>query len=193
MTKPTEIDVMKTIDEQLGGLDDIAARQRILRWATEKFFGAASGAAPVYPAAANTALSLSGDGRVSKKAQKSKGPAATSLAIVKDLNLKPTGKTSFKDFVAAKAPASNPEKCLVAVYYLKNELALDKVGIGHVYTCFKVEGWRVPSDLANTLQWAASQEGWFDTKERENIKLTMHGENYVEHDMQKKTAVRGKA
>lgn len=193
MSKPSEIDVMKTIDEQLTALEDAAARQRILRWATDKFFGG-----PGVPLAPVTNLgtpvgALNNTATTAKRPFKpAKNAPASSLVLVKDLNLKPSGKRSFKDFAAAKTPGSNYEKCLVAVYYLKNELGLAKVGVNHVYTCFKVEGWRVPSDLVNTLQWAASQEGWFDTKDREDIKLTTHGENHLEHDMPRKLAASGK-
>lgn len=175
---------MRSIDEQLTALDDGAARQRILRWATEKFFGSGSSIPPNSPIAGSGATPAANP----RKPKSSKGSAGTSLMLIKDLNLKPSGKKSFKDFVSEKAPSSNPEKCLTAVYYLQNVLGLSKVGANHVYTCFKVEGWRVPSDLVNTLQWAASQEGWFDTKDREEIKVTTHGENHIEHDMPRNSA-----
>src|SRR6266849_1968333 len=108
---------MKTIDDQLGALEDPAARQRVLRWATEKFFGLSA----VTPGAASSLLSPGAAGTAKKASKANKSSPAASLAFIKDLNLKPSGKTSFKDFAVAKAPSSNYEKCLVAVYYLKNE------------------------------------------------------------------------
>jgi hypothetical protein len=43
--------------------------------------------------------------------------------------------------------------------------------------------WRVPADLANTLQYTASKDGWLDTKKMDDIKVTTIGENVVEHDL----------
>jgi hypothetical protein len=185
-TKLSEADVIKTLEEKLSALEDNSARQRVLRWAVDRF------ATPASTSSTPPPVVVPQPAAVVKKPPKSGGKPAASpaLAIIKDLNLKPTGKTSFKDFVAAKGPASNQERCLISVYYLKNEVGLTRVGANHVYTCFKVEGWRVPADLVNTLQYAASQSGWFDTKDREDIKLTTHGENHVEHDMPRASSVK---
>src|SRR5439155_21365220 len=137
-------------------IDDQAARQRILRWAAEKF-GSNTTAALINSASA--APSTPSNRRKRKTKKVGKTSTASSLSIVKDLNLKPNGKKSFSYFVTAKQPSSNAEKCLIAVHYLTNVLGL-KAGTSHVFTCFKVQGWRVPADLQNALQWTASQLGW---------------------------------
>lgn len=117
---------------------------------------------------------------------KSQGKVKSPLTIVKDLNLKPKDKKSFDDFVAAKQPNSHQERCLVSVYYLKNDLAIDKVTVGHVNTCFKHVNWRRPSDLNQKLR-SAGHHGWLDTSDSQDISVTTVGENYVEHDLPKKT------
>jgi len=104
-------------------------------------------------------------------------------SIVRDLNLKPSGKKSFREFAAEKQPASNLEKSVVAVYYLHHELGLSAVTVGHVGTCFKDASWRVPSNFANTLAETASRRGWLDTRSMADINVTTHGENLIEHDL----------
>src|ERR1700682_6336645 len=90
----TEIDALRTIDEVLAGLDDNAMRDRVLRWACQKY--------PIH-----TALPASGADRVvpnppakvppakSKGKSRAKAGSTASPSIVRDLNLKPKGRNSF--------------------------------------------------------------------------------------------------
>jgi len=176
-----EIEALKTIDEVLAGLDDNAARDRVLRWACQKYtIGAqppAVGAAPDPRAPAPRSKP--------KGKSRAKANSATSPSVVRDLNLKPKGKDSFDQFAAQKKPGSNQHKCVVAVYYLRHELALSSITVDHVYTCFKHMQWRVPSSLANTMAYVSSVHGWLDTRNMGDIKLTTIGENLVEHDLPK--------
>jgi len=72
------------------------------------------------------------------------------------------------------------QKCVVAVYYLRDKIGMEKVTVQAVFTYFKHLQWPIPTDLKNTLQQAGS-EGWLDTANSEDIKLTAMGENLVEH------------
>ena len=125
----SEIDALKAIDDALSKIDDSKARDRILEWAFKKY-----SSSPLPP----NLIEDDGDGdtRVTKKKtakkkkkakKKGKGQSVTNLSIVKDLNLKPSGKKSFKEFVEAKKPSSNQEKCVVSVYYLNRELKLPNI------------------------------------------------------------------
>jgi hypothetical protein len=184
MSSISEIDLMRVIDDALSKIQDNEIRVRVLKWAWAKF-------------ASNTKIESAGEtpqgaisikkinGKQKKKMKKTTKTKATHT-ILKGLNLKSANKKSFHDFAAEKAPSSNAEKCVVAVYYLKNTLKAEPVGKDHVFTCFKGVGWRLPSDLDNTLQWVASQKGWLDTANMSDIKVTVHGENLIEHDLPKK-------
>jgi hypothetical protein len=179
----TEIDALKTIDDVLAGLDDVATRDRVLRWACQKYL---VGTPP---------LALGTDQRIMpnlpamvplakpKGKFKAKASSAASPSIVRDLNLKPKGRVSFDQFAVQKKPGSNQHKCVVAVYYLRHELGLSLIAVDHVYTCFKHMQWRVPSRLANTMAYVSSVHGWLDTRNMGDIKLTTIGENLVEHDL----------
>lgn len=180
MADISELDVMKVIDEALLGIPDPSTRIRILRWAWDKF-------SPM----PQTVPIDSGIG-VSKKISTSRRKASKSKpspSIVKDLNLKPSGKKSFADFVNEKSPSFNTERCVVCAYYIINELKQGPVSVNHVYTCFKSMGWRLPGNLENTLYWTASQKGWLDTADMSDIKVTISGDNLIEHDLPRKEKV----
>lgn len=181
----TELEALKTIDDVLAGLDDNMTRDRVLRWAWQKY----TVGAPSPEINANQKVPPSTPLRIPaakpKGKSRSKTSSGASPSIVRDLNLKPKGKDSFDKFAAQKKPTSNLHKCVLAVYYLNHELDLAAITVDHVYTCFKHMQWRVPSSLANTMAYAASVYGWLDTRNMADIKMTTIGENLVEHDLPK--------
>ncbi len=177
---------MKALEGALSGLDDSAARDRVLLWACTKF-GSSQLRAVVGPQGTPAPAS----GRPGKSESRAKGKPKskpkTPITVVKDLNLKPQGNKSFREFAQEKNPGNLFEKCTVAVQYLRAVLGSEDVGAGHVLTCFRDIGWRVPSDLANTLQQTASRGGFLDTSDMSDIKVTARGENLVEYDLPRPT------
>jgi hypothetical protein len=113
--------------------------------------------------------------------------AAAGVSIDKSLNLRPTGVESFEAFVESKNPTSDHERSLVAVYYL-TQIAGVKATVDAVYTCYKDRKWRIPSDLRTSLRLTASKKGWINTENSEDIRVAVHGENHVDHDLPAKTA-----
>jgi hypothetical protein len=111
------------------------------------------------------------------------GKAKQTFAWDKALDLAGNGSQTFKMVATQKAPSNALEKCLVAVYWL-TRLSDSSVPatIDQVYTCFKHMDWRVPANLANSLQKAGSK-GWLDTQKREDLRVVVQGENYFEHEM----------
>lgn len=188
----SEVDAIKTVDDALRDLADAPACERVLRWAWARYVPSAAPAGqpvleapPHAPSSRSARKTKTGGG---SKAPKAKGAArkAKSVSMVRDLNLKAKGKKSFADFVEEKQPKSNSEKCTVAVYYLKNELGVAAVTTSHIFTCFKDAHWRVPPNLSNALALTAHRKGWLDTRDLENVDLTTHGENLIEHDLPRK-------
>lgn len=170
----TEIEAMKQIDEALSALSDDAVRERVLRWSSDKH-------------APNAALAPR-DQKPAKKTQGNRSKRSrTTMGVIKDLNLTPKSKKSFRDFAGETSPPSMLQKCAVAVYYLTHEVSVPAVSASHVLTCFKSVGWRLPADLPNTLQQAGTA-GYLDTKKMDDIKITTIGENLVEHDLPKRAA-----
>jgi hypothetical protein len=175
----SELDVMKLVNDELSKIEDPSVRVRILRWAWEKFGGGAG--------AVGTALAPVKATTKPRKPKNGSGtPKTKAPTLLKDLDLKPKGRPSFADVAAAKKPISHYERCLVAVHYLTNAAEVSPVSVDHVYTCFKVMGWRLPADLRNAMQVAASTKGWLDTSNMNDIRVTVHGDNYLEHDLVKR-------
>jgi hypothetical protein len=112
---------------------------------------------------------------------------ATGPSIDKNLNLRPAGVESLADFAASKNPTSDHERSLVAVYWL-TRIAEVKATIDAVYTCYKDRKWVVPTNLRNALPLTASKKGWLITENLDDIKVSVPGENHVEHSLPAKTA-----
>lgn len=167
-----EIEAIKAVAEALEKLEN-DARARVLAWAQSKFGTGAPHASAGQKT--STAAFTPPKGKASKKAK-------TIISMDKTLNLSPQGKESAVDFAASKAPSNAREKCVVAVYYLRDVIGLEKVTAQAVFTFFKSVQWPTPADLKNKLQQAGSA-GWLDTSSSEDIKLTSSGENLVEHSL----------
>ena len=127
---------------------------------------------------AESASNGSGTGKKTGKTRK-----APSYSYVKDLNLQPTGKLSFKDFAASKNPEDSQAFFAISVYYLTKTLELQGVGPNHIYSCFKEVGKSVPTDLGQLGRNVSRRKGWLDTSNGQDIKLTTKGENFVEHEL----------
>jgi hypothetical protein len=181
----SEVKAIEAVDNALAALDP-DERARVLGWAQLKY-GAPSQVTPApvqpplaqpmspAPAPAPTNTSSLSKAKASKKTK-------TIISMDKNLNLSPTGKPSAVQFATEKSPANVMQKCVVAVYYLRDTTEMQKVSTQAVFTFFKHLNWKVPADLRNTLQQAGSA-GWLDTADGEDIKLTSSGENLVEHDL----------
>lgn len=121
---------------------------------------------------------LTEKGRKSRKAQA--GPPK----FKSDLNLRPKGKKSLKDFAAEKKPKSNEERFAVMVYYLEKTLQEKAIDRDHIYTCFKeLGGVKFPLQIDAVLRNSARRKGWIDTSNSSDLKITTRGENFVEHDL----------
>jgi len=181
-----EIEAMKAIAERMEKLSD-AERGRVLGWATSKYGTSSLATPPASPAApvAHSGAVASAKGNASPASpskSKTSRKAKSIITMDKSLNLSPSGKISAMQFATGKAPQNANQKCVVAVYYLRDIIEIDAISVSAVYTFFKTLAWPVPSDLKNTLQQAGTK-GWLDTKDSEDIRLTSMGENLVEHSL----------
>jgi hypothetical protein len=178
-----ELGAMKAISEQLEKLAD-PERNRVLAWALSKY--AHGGIAA--PDLAGSPTKKAGT-KPPKNATKTKSPkkAKSVISMDKSLNLSPSGTKSAAEFASEKAPSNVLQKCVVAVYYLRDFLEMENVSVSAVFTYFKTLNWPIPADLRNALQKAGSM-GWLDTADAEDIKITTMGENLIEHSLPPKTS-----
>ena len=106
-----------------------------------------------------------------------------SFARVKDINFRPEGKVSLRDFWAEKKPTNNHEKNLVIVYYLEEYLDVTAIGVGHVLAAYDEVGVKSPAIPDNSLMVTASQKSWLDTSDMKAVKTTHSGRNTIQYDM----------
>lgn len=179
-----EIEALQAIDTALSALGP-DERTRVLGWAQAKYgtpieITLASNASPTlaHPAATSLAISKTKSGSNGKSSKRSK----SIISMDKSLNLSPPSKQSAVQFGGEKSPGNVIQKSVVAAYYLRHVIELEKVTVEGVFTFFKTLSWPVPTDLKNTLQQAGTQ-GFLDTSNNQDIKLTSLGENLVEHGL----------
>ena len=104
--------------------------------------------------------------------------------MITDLNLRPKGKPSLKDFAAKYVIKSGEELSLLIVYYLKEELK-ETVTVNHIYSCYKELGNKIPQYFKQTLTNQKNRKNWIDVDDWNDIKYTTPGMNYMEHDITK--------
>ncbi|HEX3600005.1 MAG TPA: hypothetical protein VHU84_07665 [Lacipirellulaceae bacterium] len=105
------------------------------------------------------------------------------MSIVKELDLRPEGHFSLRDFYAGLNPETQTKQVAVFIYYLKHKAAVEKVSANHVFTCYKEVSGKSPGDLPQIIRNTASKHGWVDCTDAEDIKITNRGEALVEHDL----------
>lgn len=174
---------LRALDALLGGLDvpsDGHAKVGKLPVETAKPIGTFDDGRTPKPGATTGASHAKAGSRGNKK--------EGSVSLVADLNLRPKGKKTLREFYAEKKPATNEQTFAVMVYYLDKVLGLSGINPNHIYTAFKDLDVRVPNRLRTVLSNSASRHHWIDTSDKENMKLTIHGENFVEHDLPNATA-----
>jgi hypothetical protein len=118
---------------------------------------------------------------------KSKRPAKAPQLDVLDDVLQGQSLTKLKTFFDDKHPNTAQEKNTLFVYFLKQSLDVKSVAINHVYTCYKRLGIRYPTALRQSLADTAFRKRYLDTSSFEDIKLTAAGENFIEHELPRKS------
>lgn len=132
----------------------------------------------------DTAMEVDSPDAFDASPPKSKKPRrAPSYSLVKDLNLMPEGRESFTHFFGRKKPEGPQETLTVCVYWLSKIAEITGIGPNHLYTCLKEAKVSVPNDIAQVCRNIANRKGWIDTRDGNDLKVTINGENHVEHKM----------
>jgi hypothetical protein len=121
----------------------------------------------------------------SSRSRKRSGEQREAYQIVKDLNLVPKGKQSLRDFISQFQPASNMEWNAVFVYYLESVVEIRPITPAHVFTCYRDAKLPIPKALPQSLIDTSSRKGWLNTSTIDDIRLTVGGTNFVEHELAK--------
>lgn len=105
------------------------------------------------------------------------------IELVPDLNFKPGGKTSLREFVAEKAPKNDMEHVVVLVYYMQHTIKLPTIGPGHIRTAFKDINVPLPVDLRATIRNLRRSKAWLKFTDIDAIRVATAGENFVVHEL----------
>jgi hypothetical protein len=105
------------------------------------------------------------------------------LELVPDLNFRPNGKQTLKEFVEQKRPKNDVESVLVLLHYMQHSMGLSKIGPAHVMTAFKEVGKPIPADLKQTIRNIKKSKMLLNFTDIEDVRMTTQGDNFVEHEM----------
>jgi len=123
--------------------------------------------------------------KLSKGKRTKKGRRIPKIAGDLDLSGGKKGQ-SLRDFAVKYVASSNFERNLVFVYYLHQVAVVTPITIDQVFTCYRnLPGVKVPGNLEQSLIDTRAHKGWIDTTSLDDLKVTIPGINYLEHDMKK--------
>ena len=113
--------------------------------------------------------------------RKARRSSATKTPITqdRDINLFPDGKTSFKDFAAAKSPTNNDERYAVAVYWLREVAQVGGATVAQVVSCYRAAGWTLPTNVANAASQAV-KASYLSSGKADELQLSSIGINLVD-------------
>ena len=135
-------------------------------------------------------LELFDEASASSNARKTRGTGRkvdrnAGLALVPNMDFRPTGKRALKEFLDEKNPKNDIEAALATVYYMQHVTTLSKIGPNHVMTAFKEAGKSIPVDLRQTIRNAKKLKMWVNFTDIDDVRTTTQGDNFVEHEMGK--------
>lgn len=119
-----------------------------------------------------------------KTAKERKPKSYTPLPV----DLKGNGKAlSLKEFYKQKSPNDNQETITLFAYYLNKYCGIPNMQMGHALSCYNDVGERKPSNIYALCNNARTRKGYLDYgDESYTFKITIQGENLVEHDLPRK-------
>lgn len=119
----------------------------------------------------------------SSKINKSKGSNVKISTMLANLNLRPPNAKHLITFFSEFKIKSDYEANLIFTYYLKTFLKEDMISVDHIYTCYKEVKRKIPTNLYQSIANTKRDKSWLDTSNTSDLKLTVQGENYIEHDI----------
>lgn len=118
------------------------------------------------------------------KKSSSNGKAFT---LDRNLNLRPEGKESLKEFASKYQTESTSKQIVVIIYYLKEILGLSGVNGDHIHTGLDELNVRIPKSLYQIIVNTKNRDGWIDYVSIEDIGLSVQGRNAIKHDLPKES------
>lgn len=147
--------------------------------------GAAANAGAAPPATPKKRIKKAASSPSSDGSKPGKKKVRGAYSIVKDLDLSGTKAGRLKDFYAQYTVKTNYERNLIFVYFLQHKMGLTGITEDHIFTCYREVGVKVPKALKQSLSETGVDRGWLVTSNMDDMTVTIHGMNHLEHDMPK--------
>ncbi|PST83087.1 hypothetical protein C7T94_10755 [Pedobacter yulinensis] len=116
--------------------------------------------------------------KAGKSALKNKGPQ-----MLSSLNLKQPHVETIRSFYERHSASTFFERNLMFVYYLEKILQETPVTLSHIYTCYKSLSLKVPGNIYQSIVDTKKIKGWLEIRSMNDIQLSIHGEQVVEHEL----------
>ncbi len=114
------------------------------------------------------------------------GPSVVADSPKLDKNLDTSGLPAFYDRYEAK---NNPEKILIFLKYMTDDLSIEAPNTDQFYTCFEKVNERVPKVFSQAFRDASGRKfGYIDYNSPTDIRITTVGSNHFKFDLKKKAA-----
>jgi hypothetical protein len=126
----------------------------------------------------------------SGRKQRGSGPKIdrnAGIALVHDLDFRPEGCPTLREFFADRSPTADMEQILVVLYFMQHKMRISKIGANHIITGLKDVGKSIPLDLKQTIRNMRGKKAWVKFSDIEDISTATAGDNHVNHDMGKKS------
>ena len=85
-------------------------------------------------------------------------------------------------------PKNNPEKILIFLKFMTESLEIKSPNTDQVYTCFKHTGQKIPKAFAQAFYDTSTKNGYIDYRSPSDLPITIAGDNYFNHKLQRKAA-----
>ena len=115
-----------------------------------------------------------------------KSASSNKFEVLKDINFRPSGKTSLLDFVKTYDIKSNADRIVVIIQYLNEILGIKPVTGNHIYSGFWELKCKIPTAFYQIITNTKTREKFLDFTKISDIKLSIQGQNHVRLDMVKK-------
>lgn len=116
--------------------------------------------------------------------KKGKSSSSNNHTFLADFDFMPSDKESLRDFHSKYNTSKGLEQVLIFVYYLQEVLETPEISEDHIFSCYRHLGLKIPS-IRDAVSNVKRTKGWIESANRNDIRVTRAGFNYLEHDLTK--------
>lgn len=175
-----DLDLVKTVYEDF--------KERIKEHPSSTQPPAEEPAATVVDANTDTSAKVKRRSKSKKKTKSAKDSEITINADVPQLD-KSLDTSSLADYLSRFKPSNHPERVLVFLKFLVDELNIENPNTDQVYTCYEAADEKIPKAFSQAFRDASGRRfGYIDFNSSIDIPITTAGLNHFKFGLKKKDA-----